>query len=68
MPLPKSRQKIINLFSQIQDDSLRTIVSEVVALENEYRPPSNFPIRKVEAIIDNEAILVELNQNQEENK
>lgn len=63
MPLPKYRQKISKLFFQVEDESLRTIISEVISLENEYRTTSNFPIRKIEAIIDNEAKLIELRKS-----
>ncbi|HCS39423.1 MAG TPA: hypothetical protein DIW44_07560 [Anaerolineaceae bacterium] len=63
MPLPSHRKKIINLFSKIENDSLRTIISEVISLENEQRSSPNFPIRKVEAIVDGEASLLELRES-----
>lgn len=66
MPLPKYRRKIIDLFSQIPDESIRTIISEVIALENEYRSSPNFPIRKVEGIVDGEANLIEMHEAQED--
>jgi len=59
VPLPKYRLKLIRLFNTIDDESLRTIISEVVSLENENRSSSNFPIKKVENIIDMEANLIE---------
>lgn len=60
MPLPKSRKKIIKLFTQIKDDSLKTIISEVVGIENENRSSLRFPIKKIEDIVDDEANLVEM--------
>jgi hypothetical protein len=59
MPLPKSRKKIIKLFSQIQDDSLKIIISEVIGIENENRASHHFPIKKIENIVDDEAVLIE---------
>ena len=62
MPLPKSRRRIIELFSQVKDDSLRQIISEVVGLENEFRSSIHFPIKKIEDFVDNEANLIEIKQ------
>ena len=61
MPLPKSRKKLLSLFSQIKDESLKKIISEVVSIENEYRYSSsvNFPRRKIEDVIDAEANYIE---------
>jgi len=59
MPLPKYRLKLLKLFNSIDDESIKTIISEVVSLENENRSSANFPIRKVEAIVDGEANLLE---------
>jgi len=60
MPLPKSK-KLLKLFSQIKDESIKVIISEVISVENEYRYSSstNFPRRKIEDIIDDEANLIE---------
>ena len=60
MPLPKSRNKIIKLFTQIEDDSLRMIISEVIGIENENRSSLKFPIKKIEDIVDGEANLIEI--------
>lgn len=62
MPLPKSRKKLVNLFNQIEDNTLRVIISEVVGIENENRSSLKFPIKKIEDIIDNEANLLEVTQ------
>jgi hypothetical protein len=59
MPLPKSRTKMINLFKQIKNESLRVIISEVIGIENENRSSHHFPIKKIENIVDDEAILIE---------
>lgn len=66
MPLPKSRTKILKLFNQIKDESLKRIISEVISIENEYRSSSsiNFPRRKIEDIIDSEANLLELRRRE----
>ena len=66
MPLPRSRTKLIKLFSEITDDSLKTIISEVVSVENEYRSSLRFPIKKIENIVDGEANLIELRQKKGE--
>jgi hypothetical protein len=62
MPLPNSRKKLLGLFSQITNPSIRTIISDVVSLENENRSSLRFPITKVEYIVDNEAKLIESTQ------
>lgn len=69
MPLPKSRKKLLNLFLQIKDESIRNIISEVISIEHEYRSSSsvNFPRRKIEDVIDKEAGLIELKQKNEGN-
>jgi len=66
MPLSKSRTKLLKLFSQIKDESLKRIISEVISIENEYRSSSslNFPRRKIEDVIDTEANLVELKRKE----
>ena len=66
MPLPKSRNKLLDLFSQIKDESIKRIISEVIGLESEYRFSSggNFPRRKIDDIIDAEANLMELRQKE----
>jgi hypothetical protein len=68
MPLPKSRKKLLNLFSQIKDESVKRIISEVIGIENEYRSSSavNFPRKRVEDIIDSEARLIELKRRERE--
>jgi hypothetical protein len=61
MPLPKYRNKIAQLLFQIDDKSIRTIVSEVLSVEYEYRGSHHFPNKKIEDAVDSEANLVELN-------
>jgi hypothetical protein len=63
MPLPKSRKKLLSLFSQIKDESVKRIIAEVISIENEYRFSSsgNFPRRKIEDVIDAEAKYIETN-------
>jgi hypothetical protein len=70
MPLPKSRKKLLSLFSEIKNESLQRIISEVISVENEYRSSSssNFPRRKIEDVIDAEANLVELKRREGEKK
>jgi hypothetical protein len=66
MPLPKSRKKLLSLFSEVIDDSIKGIISEVISLESDYRSSSaiNFPRKKVEDIIDSEARLIELKRKE----
>ena len=68
MPLPKSRKKLISLFTSIKDESIKKIISDVIALEHEYRSSSavNFPRKRVEDIIDSEARLIELRRREGE--
>lgn len=70
MPLPKSRKKLLNLFLSIKDESIRKIISDVIALEYEHRSSSsmNFPRKKLEDIIDSEARLIELRLKKEGGK
>lgn len=60
MPLPKSK-KLLKLFSQIDDESIKEIIAQVISVENEFRYSSatNFSRRKIEDIIDDEANLIE---------
>lgn len=62
MPLPKSRTKLLKLFSKIKDESIKRIISEVINIENEYRSSSavNFPRKKIEDVIDAEAHFLEI--------
>ena len=55
MPLPKYRNKLYKLFNQINDESLKFIISEVVTIEQEYRSSTKFPIKKIEDVVDAEA-------------
>ena len=65
MPLPKSRIKLLKLFEQIEDESIKLIISEVVSLENKHRSSSyRFFMRDIESIIDNEAKLLEIQEQQ----
>jgi hypothetical protein len=70
MPLPKSRKKIIQLFTSIKDESIRKIISDVVSLEYEQRSSSaiNFPRKKLEDIIDTEARLIEFERSKKGGK
>lgn len=70
MPLPKSRMKLLHLFSAIKDEAVKKIISDVIALEYEYRSSSsiNFPRKRLEDIIDTEARLIELKQKKEGGK
>ncbi len=70
MPLPKSRKKLIQLFTSIKDESIRKIISDVVSLEYEHRSSSavNFPRKKLEDIIDTEARLIEFEQKKKGGK
>ena len=62
MPLPKSRTKLLKLFSKIKDESVKRIISEVINIENEYRssPAVNFPRKKIDDVIDAEANYLEI--------
>jgi hypothetical protein len=70
MPLPKYRNKIIQLFSSITDDSIRNIISEAIALEYDHRSSSkvNFDRKKLEDIVDREARLIEMEKKKEGGK
>ncbi|HLO18329.1 MAG TPA: hypothetical protein VK206_26085 [Anaerolineales bacterium] len=70
MALSKSRKKLALLFSSIEDDSIRKIISDVIALEHEYRSSSSisFPRKKLEDIIDSEAHFIELQKKKEGGK
>ncbi len=68
MPLPKSRTKLLNLFSSIKDANLKIIISEVIDIENEYRSSRAYPWAKVEGIIDKEANRIEMSYKEGENE
>lgn len=63
MPLQKTRKRLLDLFSQIENDSIKQIIVEVISLENEYRFSSAmyFPKKKIEDVIDAEARNIESN-------
>ena len=67
MPLPKSRTKLLKLFEQIEDDSIRTIIASVISLESEARSsiPTNPHIKKVISIIEKEADVLEIRKQKE---
>ena len=59
--MPKSRTKLLKLFSKIKDESIKRIIADVISVENEYRSSSavNFPRKKIEDAIDAEARYLE---------
>jgi hypothetical protein len=59
MPIPKTRQKLINLFYTIEDESIKNIIATTIKIENENRESPKFPIRKILDVIDAEANLKE---------
>lgn len=63
MPIPKYRRKIFQLLNQIEDSSFRSIITEVVSVEFENRGSHHFPIKKIEDAVDNEATLIEQQNN-----
>jgi hypothetical protein len=66
MPLPKYRRKLSALFHQISDEDLRNIISEVIDVEYENRSLANFPHKRIEDIVDNNANLIEMRRRMKE--
>jgi hypothetical protein len=59
--ITKSQQRLLELFSDIEDETIKEIMSEVVMLESRHRS-GNFPLRDVRNIVDREANLIERHQ------
>jgi len=57
----KAQMRLINLFSQIEDEYLRDIIAEVVTIERRYRSSSaqRFPLKEVRDAVDRNARLKE---------
>ena len=64
MPLPKYRKKLIHLFTEISEEPLRRIISEVIDLEYDNRSSHRFPVRKIQDIVDKEASFIEKNEKE----
>lgn len=56
-----AEKRMINLFLQIEDEDIREIIADVVAIERKHRTSSrkNFPIRDVKNVIDRVARMQE---------
>lgn len=61
MFVSKSMQRLLDLFQQIEDEDVRSIIAEAVYLESRHRSSSmrNFPIRELRDTVDSVARLHE---------
>ncbi len=55
------QDRLLKLFTKINDDTIKIIIAKVVTLERQHRMSSkeNFPKQKIRDIIDGEARLTE---------
>ena len=62
------KNRLVKLFKNISDDTLKIIISDIVQLERAHRMSSreNFPKREIKDIIDKEARLIEKKNEKEE--
>ncbi|HOJ19763.1 MAG TPA: hypothetical protein PLT92_14460 [Ignavibacteriaceae bacterium] len=63
----KQKDRLVELFKKIPNDSLRVIIADVIDIERKHRISSreNFPRQKIKDIIDKEARLFELKAKSE---
>ena len=63
----KSLQRLIALFSQIEDEDIREIIADIVMIESKHRSSSrlNFPISDVRNVVDRVARLQEKSEKSE---
>lgn len=57
----RSLQRLLDLFSQIEDEDIREIIADVVLIESKHRSSSkkNFPWKDVRTVIDRVALFQE---------
>lgn len=62
LKLTKSHERLLKLFSEVEDEDIREIMAEVVSIEGKHRSSSakNFPIRLVRDAVDSVARLQEM--------
>lgn len=56
-----AEMRLLTLFRQIEDENIREIIADVVAIERKHRTSSrkNFPLRDVRTVIDRVAHIQE---------
>jgi len=64
LKLTKSQERLMKLFSEIEDEDIREIMANVVLIESKHRSSSakNFPIRLVRDAVDSIARLQEMSE------
>ncbi len=62
LKLTKSQERLMQLFSEIEDEDVREIMGDVVFIERKYRSARNFPVRLVRDAIDKVARLQEVSE------
>ena len=60
----KSRERLMKLFREVEDEDIREIMAEVIYIEGKHRSSSakNFPIRLVRDAVDSVARLQEMSE------
>lgn len=64
LKLTRSQERLMKLFSEVEDEDIREIMASVVLIESRHRSSSaqNFPIRLVRDAIDSVARLQEMSE------
>lgn len=59
----RAQERLIRLFSKIEDEHIRDIIAEVVTVERDYRSSSqtNFPLKKIRDAVDRNARILSAN-------
>ncbi len=57
--LTMAQQRLLGFFKDVEDESIRDIMIEVLNIESRNRSAKSFPIRKVRDVIDGNAKLIE---------
>jgi hypothetical protein len=58
---PRSLQRLLDLFTKIEDENIREIIADIVIIENRHRSSSkkNFPWKDIRDVVDRVALLEE---------
>lgn len=64
LKLTKAQERLMKIFSEVEDEDIREIMAEVVSIEAKHRSSSakNFPTRLVRDAVDSVARLQEMSK------
>jgi len=62
LKLTKSQERLMRLFSEVDDEDIREIMADVVFIEGKHRSARNFPVRLIRDAVDKVARLQEMSE------